>query len=399
VTALIESRAIWLLAIGQTLTYAGVYYAFPALLPDLQLQTGWSTAQLALGPTAGFLVMACLTPLTGRWVDRGFGGEMLIWGPVLSAVLVAALGFAQTPGMWFLLWAALGVAQACCLYETCFAFLTRRLGQGARPAITRVTLVAGFAGTLAFPLGDFLGKLLGGQGALVAFAVIIFVGAVPVNAFGVRALRRLDKRQTGPTLPEPGALKAATQRIEFWALSAVFGLIWLNHGILLTYVLLLFEDRGAGALMSTIAAACIGPAQVLSRLVLLKQGARIANAPATLWSLVSILLAGGILWAAGMAPILIFGFALLQGAGAGLLSILRPMLVADLLGHRGFGTISGAVAVTPILATAAAPSVGAALLHFGGGGAVYASCLVMAMIGLAIGIWLLLRRQPQEDVH
>jgi hypothetical protein len=301
--------------------------------------------------------------------------------------------------MWFLLWAALGVAQACCLYETCFAFLTRRLGQGARPAITRVTLVAGFAGTLAFPLGDFLGKLLGGQGALVAFAVIIFVGAVPVNAFGVRALRRLDKRQTGPSLPEPGALKAATQRIEFWALSAVFGLIWLNHGILLTYVLLLFEDRGAGALMSTIAAACIGPAQVLSRLVLLKQGARIANAPATLWSLVSILLAGGILWAAGMAPILIFGFALLQGAGAGLLSILRPMLVADLLGHRGFGTISGAVAVTPILATAAAPSVGAALLHFGGGGAVYASCLVMAMIGLAIGIWLLLRRQPQEDVH
>jgi hypothetical protein len=80
VTALIESRAIWLLAIGQTLTYAGVYYAFPALLPDLQAQTGWSTAQLALGPTAGFLVMACLTPLTGRWVDRGFGGEMLIWG-------------------------------------------------------------------------------------------------------------------------------------------------------------------------------------------------------------------------------------------------------------------------------------------------------------------------------
>ena len=26
---------VWALAVGQTLTYAGVYYAFPAILPDL----------------------------------------------------------------------------------------------------------------------------------------------------------------------------------------------------------------------------------------------------------------------------------------------------------------------------------------------------------------------------
>ena len=152
---------MWLLALGQTLTYAGVYYAFPALLPDLQRATGWTVGQLALGPTMGFLVMAALTPFTGRWVDRGWGGEMLSYAPVLASLGVAALAFAPNPVLWWAIWALIGVAQACCLYESCFAFLTRRLGGEARGAITKVTLVAGFASTLSLPACAALNQALG----------------------------------------------------------------------------------------------------------------------------------------------------------------------------------------------------------------------------------------------
>ena len=261
-----ENLAVWLLALGQTLTYSGVYYAFPALLPDLEAVTGWSKEALAAGPTLAFLVMAALIPLTGRFVDRGFGGEMLGWLPVLAAAGVAALAFVQTPLQWLLVWGVVGVAQAGCLYESCFAFLTRRLGLGARAAITKVTLVAGFAGTLTFPLGHVLGPVMGGQGALLAFAGMILL-AVPVNLWAVRILRRMARQGLGRSAPEPGALRAAMGRVEFWALTAIFGVIWLNHGVLLTYILPLFQDRGAGAGMATIAAACIGPAQVAGRFV------------------------------------------------------------------------------------------------------------------------------------
>lgn len=385
---------VYALAVGQTLTYAGVYYAFPAILPDLLAETGWSAAELAAGPTLGFLVMAALTPFTGRWVDRGWGGEMLSYMPVLAVLGVAALGFAPSVGWWWAIWAVLGVAQAACLYETCFAFLTRRLGEGARLAITRVTLIAGFSGTLTFPLGDLLARVWGGQGALIGFSLLILFGAVPVNIWAVRALRRMERAEAPRrSPPEPGALHDALRRPAFWAISALFGLIWLNHGVLLTFILMLFQDRGASAGMATIAAACIGPSQVAGRAVLLAFAARISNAKASLWSLASVLVAGVILWAAGWLPALIFVFAMLQGAGAGLLSNLRPMLVADLLGRRGFGTISGAVAVTPILASAAAPSFGAALLHAGGPGVIYAACLAMAAAGLAIGVGLLARRR------
>lgn len=384
--------AVWLLAVGQTVIYAGCYYSFPALLLELEAETGWGKATLALGPTLGFLIMAGLTVVTGRLVDRGFGGEMLIWGPVLVALGVLGLGVAPTPGMWLAAWALIGVAQAGCLYETCFAFLTRRLGDGARAAITRVTLIAGFAGTLAFPLGHWVGEAFGGQGGMLVFAALTLI-AVPCNVWAVRSLRRRERAGARPAPTPPGMLGAAVRKPAFWIIAAAFTAIYLNHGILLTYVLVLFADRGAPAGLAALAAAAVGPSQVAGRLILLALGARVSTGQATKVAVGGIVLAGVILWAAGMAPILIFAFALAQGAGAGLMSILRPVLIAEVLGREGFGVISGAVAVAPILASAAAPSVGAGLLALGGADLVYAVCLALAALGLTLVIVLLARQE------
>ena len=385
-----DPLAVWLLAVGQTLIYASLYYAFAALLPSLVAATGWSKAQLAAGPTLAFLITAGLTPVTGRLVDRGWGGDMLIWMPGLGALGLVGLGFAKTPGVWLALWAVVGVAQAGSFYETCFAFLTRRLGGGARAAITRVTLVAGFAGTLAFPLGAVLAQAFGGQGALVAFAALVVFGAVPVNVLAVRRLRRLDLAGVGRPATEPGALMAALRRPAFWGIGAIFGLTYLSHSILVTYALVLFAERGAAAGVAVLAASCIGPAQVAGRAVLMMNETRVSTKAATVWSLGSVVGAAVLLWLAGMAPVLIFGFALLQGAGLGLSSILRPVLLAEVLGRRGFGSISGAAAVAPILGTAAGPVVGAWLFGIGPS-AVYGACLAMAAAGFGIGLVLLRR--------
>jgi MFS family permease len=383
--------AVWLLAIGQTLIYAGCYYSFPALLPDLELATGWDKATLAFGPTLGFLIMAGLTVVSGRLVDRGLGGEMLIWGPLAVTLGVVGLGFAATPLQWYLCWALIGVAQAGCLYETCFAFLTRRMGEGARAAITNVTLVAGFAGTLAFPTGHWFGTAFGGQGGMLAFAAMPLL-AVPCNLIAVRSLRRRE-RAGAKLAPTPaGTLGRALRKPAFWMLSAAFMAIYLNHGILLTYVLVLFADRGAAPGLAAFAAASIGPAQVAGRLVLLAAGARVSTGQATRISVAGMVISGLVLWLAGLSPVLILAFALLQGAAIGIMSILRPVLIAEVLGREGFGVISGAVAVAPILAAAAAPSVGAGLLALGGTGLVYGCCLALAVLGLGMAVLLTRRR-------
>lgn len=389
-----DALSVWLLAVGQTLTYAGLYYGFAALLPALEADYGWTKGQLAAGPSLAFLVTAVLTPFTGRLVDRGRAGEMLTLLPVLGAAAVSGMAMVTTQAGWLALWALVGVAQAGAMYETCFAFLTRRLGTGARAAITRVTLVAGFASTLAFPLGAALGAAYGGRGGLLGFALLVVLGVVPVNLWAVQRLRRRALAGQTRAPAEPGALQAALRRPAFWGLALVWGVIWLNHTILITFALELFADRGADMATAVLAASCIGPAQVAGRFLLMLNEARIGNARATLIALTSILIASLCLIAAGVALPLIFAFALCQGAGAGLLSILKPVLTADLLGRRGFGAISGALAVSPILATAAGPSVGAALLGWGGAGAVLVASLAIAATSTAVGAVLLARRQP-----
>ena len=388
-----QKWAVWLLALGQTMTYAGVFYAFPALLPEIEAATGWSKSALAAGPTLSFFLTAGLTPVTGRLVDRGWGGEMLVVMPMIAAAGIAALGLAQTPGQWMALWALVGIAQSGCLYETCFAFLTRRLGSQARTAITRVTLVAGFSGTLTFPLGAFLGQWIGAFAALMVFAALMLAIAVPANLWAVRMLRASER--AAPMPPVAGgerAVRRALRRPEFWAISLIFGLIWLDHGMLLTYALELFHDQGASPRAATMAAAAIGPAQVLGRFVLMMNEARVDNRRATWISLVALLLASVALWLAGLAPGLIFLSALCQGAGVGMLSILRPVLTAEYLGQAGFGAVSGALAVSPILATAAAPSVGALLLTYGGPTMIYAACVATVLGGTAVWATIATRR-------
>lgn len=386
-----ESLAVWLLAFGLLLIYAGVFYAFPALLPDLLTGTGWSKADLALGPTLSYLVMALLTPVTGRVVDRGQGALMVVAMPVLAALGVAALGFVQTRWQWWAVWAILGVAQSGCLYESVFALLTRRMSDHARVAITRITLVAGLSSTMTFPLGHWLGRTYGGQGAYVGFAALIVLGTIPLNLWAMRLLAGPEVARSADH--DRGALRAALVRPAFWGIAVIFALIWLCHGMLLTYILPLFQERGVSREIAATAAACLGPAQLAGRLVLAFGGARVGNRMATRVSLAMVVLASGLLWSAGAAPMLVFAVVVVQGAGVGLMSIMRPMLIIDVLGRRGFGAISGASAVSPILATAAAPVLGAHLLDQFGAGAIY-GCLI-GFSGLALALALVLTRgQP-----
>ena len=189
-----------------------------------------------------------------------------------------------------------------------------------------------------------------------------------------------------------GALRAALRRPAFWLIAAVFGAMWLNHAVLITYVLVLAADRGAGPGLAALAASCIGPSQVAGRIALMAAGARLSNGVATVLALVAAVGASAAFLAASGWIGFLFVFAVLQGAGAGILSILRPVLTVDHLGRRGFGAISGAIAVAPILATAAGPSIGAVTLGLGVGPTL---AVALALAGLALVLALALTRQAR----
>lgn len=62
----------------------------------------------------------------------------------------------------------------------------------------------------------------------------------------------------------------------------------------------------------------------------------------------------------------VFAFALLFGASYGVVSILKPVVMAEVLGRRAFGKIAGFMAAPFLIAAAVAPQAGALLLRADG---------------------------------
>ncbi len=380
-----ERRAVWLLATGQMLGYACFFYIFAAMVVSWHDALGWDKATLALGPTLAILISAALAPFVGPAVDRGHGPRLMVAGALVGAVSLAVLAGALRQGVYLLAWAGLGLAQASCLYEVCFALLIRRFGLAARSAITRVTLVAGLASTLAFPAAAALTQALGWQGTVRVAAAVAVLAVLPLHLVGARILARgpADGRLDTPVT---AAGRPVLRNANFWRLAALFSLLNLNHWMLISFMLPVFAAQGLGAGLAVAAAACVGPAQVLGRLALMRSEARLGTGLATRLTLCAIVAASVLLALAGVAPLLAFGFAAVQGAAMGVMTILRPVLVADGLGSRTYGATAGMMSIPTLLSSAAAPPLGALLLAAGGTGLMIGAALVLALAALGLAL-------------
>lgn len=378
-----RGRAVWALAVGQTLGYACLNYIFAALILSWQGSLGWDKAVLAAGPTIAVMISAGLSPVFGRLVDRGFGPELLAGGAGLGALALCWIAMVTTPAGWLVGWAMIGVAQAACLYEVCFAFLIRRLGPDARAAIIRVTLVAGFASTLAFPAGAALAEGLGWRGAVWTAAGVVAVVMLPLQLWGAVAIRRAGAPPVVPSREADRAgLARALRRPAFWLLALAFALVSLNHWMIVNFLMPIFVEQGVTPARAVLAASLVGPAQVAGRLVLMRFETRIGTGAATTATIAASLLASLALWGAGIAPVLVFAYALTQGAAMGVVTILRPVMIAEVLGQAGYGAIAGVIQIPALLAGAAAPLLGALVLSGPGLGALLGLSVVLSLAAL-----------------
>jgi MFS family permease len=360
--AVARGPAIWMLAAAETLAYACFYYIFAALIVAWQAELGWDRAVLATGPTLSIILAAVLAPVMGRLVDAGKGPEVMAGGAVIGALALVGLALSDSPATYLMAWGVIGLAQAACLYEVCFAFLIRRLGTAARPAITRVTLMAGFAGTIAFPAGAAMSAGIGWRGAVLVAAVVASFVMVPLYLGAGRLIRRSGLPVQSSLEADKGALKRALNRPQFYMLAVIFALVSFNHWMIVNFAVPIFLDLGAGAALAVLAAATVGPAQVAGRLILFRFEARLGTAITTLICLGGMAAGTMALFAAGLAPWLIFVFTGVQGGAIGVMTILRPVLIAAVMGPAGYGAIAGAIQVPALLAGALAPLLGALML-------------------------------------
>jgi MFS family permease len=373
-------RIVLALALAQTLVWAGGFYVFPALLATWHAELGWSKATLSGAFTAALLVAAAASPLAGRLVDRGHGRALMALSATGVGLGLLLLSRVTTPWAFAVVWALIGLALAGALYDACFSFVTHRFPHDARRVITRITLVAGFAGTVSFPTAAWTASAFGWRGSLVVFALLILAVAVPlVWSVGGESARPSSTRRRAAA----AGARRTLARPAFWGLTLAFALMALVQGMIITHLLPLLADRGVAAGAAVLAASCIGPMQVVGRLAMMAVERHVAIAGIAL-AMLAVVLAGLVaLWLAPSAPALVAVFVLLHGAGYGVYSIVRPVLTAEVLGRDGFGVVHGTMATAAILATAAAPSLAAVIQGLGGYDVVIVAAITAILTGLA----------------
>lgn len=361
-----DTAALGMLATAETIVWAGLFYLFPIFLLRWEADLGWPRGDVALAFTLALTVSALASPLFGRLIDLGLSRFTLPATAATGGLALIALSQAETQTAFFLVWALIGFCASGCLYEPCFAFLTRVKGVSARPAITAVTLVAGFASTICYPIADALAAADGWRSAVQWFAGAILVLGVPLFYVSTRMLEADAPDPPPKASASRGAAKQARRSPVFWYLAAAFPLLALTHGMMISHIMPILSDRGATPAAAVWAASLIGPMQVVGRIAMITVGRNLSATNITLISFAGIAVSMLILLTASEGDWRIFAFVLLLGACYGVISIAKPLVTADLLGRDGFGGISGALALPYIALMAAAPFVAVLLWRAGG---------------------------------
>jgi len=208
---------------------------------------------------------------------------------------------------------------------------------------------------------------------------------------------RCDARQHGwlRVLHSAAALRDARRRPEFWLLFVAFPLVGLTEGLVLTHIIPILVSSGLSPASAVAVSALFGPMQVVGRLAMLGLAGRVRALVMALLSFGGILGAVLLLMLVEDLPAGAYGFAMLFGASYGLISILKPVVNAEVLGRTGFGAIAGSLAVPFLVAMAISPLIGSLLERAGGYGLalMVSAATATVAIGLMLGLSVLVRRR------
>ena len=392
-----RARTITTLGTAQTLAWASSYYLPAMLAAPMARDLGVAPPTVFAAFSVALVVSAAVGPGSGRMIDRSGGRPLLMATNLLFALGLVALGLAQGPLALFAAWLLIGVAMGSGLYEAAFSTLVRLYGTESRNAITGITLIAGFASTVGWPLSTLLEAQFGWRGACFAWAALhLFVG-LPLNAslpkVGPAVAAGLASPEAAPGAQESAPPAVARPRLTTAVLAFVFAATWFTSTAMAAHLPSLLQAAGATLAVAVGVGALVGPAQVAARLFEFSVLRRVHPLLAARLAALGHPL--------GVAALLIAGapaaalFALLHGAGNGMLTIAKGTLPLVLFGPQGYGARQGWLMMPARVAQALAPFLfGVALERWGA-----AALWVSGSLGLSAFIALMMLAPPGPSVR
>jgi MFS family permease len=374
-----------ILALGttQTLAWASSYY-LPAILADpIARDLGVSSNWIFAAFSASLVISALLGPRIGRQIDLVGGRSVLSISNLTLAAGLALLGFAYSIPMLIVAWLLLGIGMALGLYDAAFAALGRIYGDAARRSITGITLIAGFASTVGWPLTAWGLQNIGWRDTCFAWALAHIVIGLPLNFLMLPAVKGAKAAVAASTKPHIPIDRTMI------LLAFTFAAAWTVTGAMAAHLPRILEAAGATALQAVAAGALIGPAQVAARVVEASLLTRYHPLFSTKLACVTHPIGAVIVLLGGGAAASVF--AIFHGAGNGVLTIARGTLPLAIFGPQNYGYRLGIIGAPARMAQAAAPLAFGLLIDTMGSRILIVSSALSLSALLALS---LLRKQP-----
>ena len=374
------------LGLSQLVVWGISYYLVGVFGDAIAAEQGWPLSVVHGGFSVALLTMGVTSSTIGRAIERVGGRPVMVAGSI--ALMVGCLGVALSYDLvtYYAAWIVLGVAMRLTLYDAAFAALARIGGPDAKRPIAQITLLGGLASTVFWPIGHQLAEWFDWRGAVFCYAGIALL-TIPLHLAIPPAKYQAV---TDPAKPAP-APQGQGNPLAAWLYALVVMLTAFLNSAMSAHMIGILAGLGVGAGTAVWISTLRGVGQSSARLGEVVFGR--FWSPLTLAVGASALLPLCFLLGLFSAEVAAagIGFALLYGAGNGLLTIARGTLPLVLFDPAIYGSLVGKLLVPSFVLSAAAPFAYALTIeHLGDAAALWLSVAVGAVI-LGCAAWLRVR--------
>ena len=324
-----------LLGVAQTVFYGCTWYLFPSLLLEWNGVLAQPISNLTMIFTSGLLLHAVTSPFLGKYLDRDkthilmtISGFVLIIGLFLQITFDNFYIFAVS---WLLIgWSSAGLG-----YDICFSFLTIRIQNNPRKYITIVTLIAGFASTITFPLSNYLLTMGDWKFVIEIFLFIALLIGIPCNLLGLYLIRQ--QKIPAVSRVEDVNYEKIYLDYRFYLILIPITLVSFNHSALITHTIPILIEKNYSNSFGVFIISLLGPSQVAGRILINIIPKHIKNLHIRFFGefvLVACLIMLLFSEFSILLPILYICF---QGAVLGIDSIISPLIQKEVFGTTNFG--------------------------------------------------------------
>ncbi|MDQ0320253.1 MFS family permease [Pararhizobium capsulatum DSM 1112] len=333
---------VWVLfGLGATqiIGYGTLYYCLSILVPDIAHDLAVSEQWVFGIFSVALLIGAFAAPMSGKLADRWGAGRVMAMGSIGSTLTLVLTSISSGPVGFAVSLTLMQVVSAGVLYSTAFTAIVQAGGRKSRTSIVHLTLIAGFASSLFWPLTTWLHGWISWREVLMVYATMHILVCLPVHV-GLARLTSGAVQAARAVRPEETATPMRNGTLIFVLMLLGFAIEGYALSAMLVHMVPLTQALGLGT-AGLLIASLFGPAQVASRLINLVFGGGLpqmwlAVIAAVLMPIGIVILLSTIPWFAGAVL-----FAVCMGLGSGLTSIVGGTLPLELFGRNGYGSRLG----------------------------------------------------------